>query len=366
MSTAPQVFPQTFKKLSVAIPVYNEERVLPQLHQRLSAVLDAIPGGPHEIVFVDDGSRDGSLEWLEALARVDPRVKVVTLSRNFGHQAAISAALDHVTGDVVVIMDADLQDTPETIPRFLEKHAEGFDVVYAVRHERKEGLLLRTCYAGFYRVIKSLADIDLPLGAGDFALLSRRVVDQLRKSEERHRYLRGLRTWVGFPQTGILVEREARAAGESKYTPQKLLKLAFDGIFSFSTAPLRAATVLGAATIMASLAFAAFTLYERIVYGHNPAGFTALVVGITFLSGVQLLFLGVIGEYVGRVYEEVKRRPHYLVDRVITAEVLDDQYADRRGASSTSRRTVNASTEVTRKKRSRSVSSGKAIKSKRR
>lgn len=318
-----------YKKLSVAIPVYNEERVLPQLYARLAAVFDALPAGPHEIVFVDDGSRDGSLEWLEALARVDPRVKVVALSRNFGHQAAISAALDHVTGDVVVVMDADLQDTPETIPRFLEKHAEGFDVVYAVRHERKEGWLLRASYAAFYRVIKSLADIDLPLGAGDFALLSRRVVDQLRQSEERNRYLRGLRTWVGFRQTGLLVEREARAAGESKYTPQKLFKLAFDGIFAFSTAPLRAATVLGAATIIASLAFAAFTLYERVFLGQSPAGFTALVVGITFLSGVQLLFLGVIGEYVGRVYEEVKRRPHYLVDRVISAETLDAEYATR-------------------------------------
>lgn len=318
-----------FNKLSVAVPVYNEERVLPQLYQRLITVLDTIPGGPHEIVFVDDGSRDGSLEWLEALALVDPRVKAVKLSRNFGHQAAISAALDHVTGDVVVIMDADLQDTPETIPQFLEKYAEGFDVVYAVRHNRKEGLLLRACYGGFYRLIKSLADIELPLGAGDFALLSRRVVDQLRHSEERHRYLRGLRTWVGFPQTGLVVERAARAAGESKYTVSKLLKLAFDGIFSFSTAPLRAATVLGAATIAASLAFAAFTLYQRVFLGQAPAGFTALVLGITFLSGVQLLFLGVIGEYVGRVYEEVKRRPHYLVDRVITAERLDDDFASR-------------------------------------
>jgi len=332
--------PYKFNKLSVAIPVYNEERVLPQLYQRLITVLDAVSGGPHEIVFVDDGSRDGSLEWLEALARVDPRVKAVKLSRNFGHQAAISAALDHVTGDVVVIMDADLQDTPETIPQFLEKYVEGFDVVYAVRHNRKEGLLLRACYDGFYRLIKSLADIELPLGAGDFSLLSRRVVDQLRHSEERHRYLRGLRTWVGFPQTGLVVERAARAAGESKYTVSKLLKLAFDGIFSFSTAPLRAATVLGAATIAASLAFAAFTLYQRVFLGQAPAGFTALVLGITFLSGVQLLFLGVIGEYVGRVYEEVKRRPHYLVDRVVTAAALDDEFAARTGdGKPTKRRT---------------------------
>ncbi|MEX2187229.1 MAG: glycosyltransferase family 2 protein [Pirellulales bacterium] len=319
--------PRQFKKLSVAIPVFNEERVLPHFYDRLTAVLDALPAGPHEIVFVDDGSRDGSLELLEAFARVDPRVRVVMLSRNFGHQAAISAALDHTTGDVVVVMDADLQDTPETIPQFLEKYVEGYDVVYAVRHERKEAWLLRTCYAAFYRLIKSLADIDLPLGAGDFALLSRRVVDQLCNSAERNRYLRGLRTWVGFPQTGIVVERAARAAGESKYTPRKLVKLALDGIFSFSTAPLRAATVLGAATIAASLSFAAFTLYQRVFLGHAPAGFTALVLGITFLSGVQLLFLGVIGEYVGRVYEEVKRRPHYLVDRVITADSIDEEYA---------------------------------------
>ncbi len=349
--------PRDLKKISVAIPVFNEERVLPQLYERLTAVLDALSGGPHEIVFVDDGSRDGSLEVLEALARVDSRVKVITLSRNFGHQAAISAALDHATGDVVVVMDADLQDTPETIPQFLEKHAEGFDVVYAVRQDRKEGWLLRTCYAAFYRLIKSLADIDLPVGAGDFALLSRRVVDQLRNSAERNRYLRGLRTWVGFPQTGIVVERAARAAGESKYTPRKLVKLALDGIFSFSTAPLRAATVLGAATIAASLSFAAFTLYQRVFLGQAPAGFTALVLGITFLSGVQLLFLGVIGEYVGRVYEEVKRRPHYLVDRVITAESLDEAYASRvtkksgaKPAAKRSKRTSKKTTAVAKRR----------------
>jgi dolichol-phosphate mannosyltransferase len=316
-------------RVSIAIPVYNEEQVLDELYRRLKAVLDDTPGGPHEIVFVDDGSRDGSLEMLAAIAHADPRVRVVALSRNFGHQAAIAAALDHATGDVVVVMDADLQDTPETIGRFLEKFHEGYDVVYAVRHSRKESWLMRTCYASFYRIIKSLADIDLPLGAGDFALLSRRVVDHLRRSEERHRYLRGLRTWVGYRQIGIPVERAARAAGESKYTLGKLIALAFDGIFSFSTAPLRAATVLGAATVAGSLAFAAFTLYAKLVHGRSPEGFAALVVGITFLSGVQLLFLGVIGEYVGRVYEEVKRRPHYLVDRVFTADDADERYLSR-------------------------------------
>ncbi len=309
-------------KISVAIPIYNEESVLPELVRRVSDVLDAQPGGPHEIVFVNDGSSDGSIELLEAYARADPRVKVVELSRNFGHQAALSAALDHVSGDVTVVMDGDLQDTPETIPRFLQQYHQGHDVVYAVRRNRKEGRLLRFCYASFYRVIGSLANIDLPRGAGDFALLSRRVVDQLRRSHERHRYLRGLRTWVGFRQTGIDVERAARYSGESKYSLRQLLKLAMDGIFSFSTAPLRAATVVGLATIVVSLVFAGYSLYARVVLDQSPQGFTSLVLGITFLSGVQLLFLGVIGEYVGRIYEEVKQRPHYLVDRVMTADSL--------------------------------------------
>ena len=207
-------------------------------------------------MLVDDGSTDGSREWLEALALADPAVRVILFSRNSGHQAALTAALDHVTGDAVVLMDGDLQDTPETIPKFVAQFEQGHDVVYAVRNQRKEGWLKRTCYASFYRIITALADIDLPEGAGDFGLMSRRVAEQLRSSTETHRYLRGLRTWVGYKQIGIEVERHARHSGEPKYNLRKLLQLAADGIFSFSVVPLRAATVLGTATIAASVVFA--------------------------------------------------------------------------------------------------------------
>jgi dolichol-phosphate mannosyltransferase len=303
--------------VSVAIPVYNEAQVLPSLLSRLRTVLDAIPGGPHQMVFVDDGSSDATVEVLEAEARRDPRILVVALSRNFGHQTALTAALDHVAGDVTVVMDADLQDPPEALPLFLEEHARGFDVVYARRVARKEGILLRLSYFIFYRLIARMSALDLPLDAGDFGLMSRRVVEQLRRAPEHHRYLRGLRRWVGFRQTGVIVERSARAAGSSKYTPAKLLKLALDGIFAFSIVPLRAAALLGALAVVTSSLFALYSLYAKLVLSQSPRGFTALVLVVTFLSGLQLLFLGLIGEYLGRVYEEVKGRPLYIVDRVI-------------------------------------------------
>jgi dolichol-phosphate mannosyltransferase len=305
------------ERLSLVIPLYNEQEVLPELLARLRACLAEIPGGPHEIVFVDDGSSDRTLAMLEAAAGEDARVAAVCLSRNFGHQAAICAGLDHATGDAVVIMDGDLQDPPDTIHRFLAERRKGYDVVYARRVNRKEGPLLRASYFLAYRLIALLSDTRLPLDAGDFALLSRRVVDALKHAPERHRYLRGLRTWVGFRQTGIVVERAQRYAGSSKYDGVKLLRLALDGMFAFSVVPLRAATVVGFVAITAAVAFAAYALYARLVLHQSPAGFTALTVAIVFLSGVQLLFLGIIGEYLGRVYEEVKGRPLYLVDRVI-------------------------------------------------
>jgi len=309
MSSAPSV--------SVAIPVYNEAQVLPSLLSRLRAVLDAIPGGPHQVVFVDDGSSDATVEILEAETLQDPRILVVALSRNFGHQTALTAALDHVTGEVTVVMDADLQDPPEALPVFLGEYAKGFDVVYARRVDRKEGPLLRLSYFVFYRLISKLSALDLPLDAGDFGLMSRRVVDLLRRSPEHHRYLRGLRRWVGFRQTGVVVERSARAAGTSKYSTAKLLKLAFDGIFAFSIAPLRAAALLGAFAVVASCLFGLYSLYVKLFLDQSPRGFTALMLVVIFLSGLQLVFLGVIGEYLGRVYEEVKGRPLYIVDRVI-------------------------------------------------
>ena len=320
--------------VSVAIPVYNEAQVLPHLLSRLRAVLDAIPGGPHQVVFVDDGSSDATVEVLEAEARRDHRILVVALSRNFGHQTALTAALDHVTGDVTVVMDADLQDPPEALPSFLDQYEQGFDVVYARRVERKEGLLLRLSYFLFYRLIAKLSALDLPLDAGDFGLMSRRVVEELRRTPEHHRYLRGLRRWVGFRQTGVVVERSARAAGTSKYGPAKLLKLAFDGIFAFSIAPLRAAALAGALAVALSALFAVYSLYAKFVLDQSTRGFTALVLIITFLSGLQLLFLGVIGEYLGRVYEEVKGRPLYVIDRVIGRRRVrtHDQGADDEAA----------------------------------
>jgi dolichol-phosphate mannosyltransferase len=304
-------------RLSVAIAIYNEEQVLPELLRRLAAVLDGVPGGPHEIVFVDDGSSDRSAAILAEAAAAREGIVVVRLSRNFGHQAALSAALAHVTGDAVVFMDGDLQDPPEAIPRLLEEHLKGFDVVYVRRIRRKEGWLLRLCYFLFYRIMAAVATIRLPVDAGDFALLSRRVVLQLRETRERHRYLRGLRSWVGFRQTGVALERAARHSGRSKYGSLKLVALAMDGLVAFSVAPLRAAALLGLLTIVASFLFAAYAVYVRLVLGESPQGFTALILVMTFMSGVQLLFLGVIGEYLGRVYEEVKGRPQYVIDSVI-------------------------------------------------
>ncbi|MBI2824721.1 MAG: glycosyltransferase family 2 protein [Planctomycetia bacterium] len=304
-------------RLSLAIPVYNEREVLPELLSRVRGALDKVPGGPHEIVLVDDGSSDGTVEMLEAAAREDPRIVAVCLSRNFGHQMALTAAFDHVTGDVVVAMDGDLQDPPEVIPQLLAKHAEGYDVVYVRRGQRQESWRLRLAYALFYRLVAALSDLRLPLDSGDFALLSRRVVDAMRQAPERQRYLRGLRTWAGFRQTGITVDRPARHAGRSKYTPLKLLKLAADGIFAFSIYPLRLALVLGAVAIAASLVYAVYAVVGRFLFDTTPQGFTTLVVAIIFSSGVQLVLLGVVGEYVGRIYEEVKGRPHYIVGKIV-------------------------------------------------
>jgi dolichol-phosphate mannosyltransferase len=304
-------------RVSVAIPVRNEESVLPELLRRTRAVLDAIAGGPHQVVFVDDGSSDRTLEILEDAARQDPRLLVVSLSRNFGHQAALTAALDSVSGDAVVLMDGDLQDVPETIPAFVDRFEEGYDVVYATRTSRREGWYLRLCYFLFYRLQALLSDIRVPVDAGDFGLISRRVVEQLRRMPERHRYLRGLRSWVGFRQVGVPVERAERHSGRSKYGMLKLLTLASDGIFAFSIVPLRAAALLGTVAIVFSLLYAAYAVIGRVFLSQTPRGFTTLALLTTAFSGTLLLFLGIIGEYVGRIYEEVKARPLYVVNKII-------------------------------------------------
>jgi glycosyltransferase involved in cell wall biosynthesis len=308
-------------RLSVAIPVYNEVEVLPELLRRVLAVMDGLAGGPHELVLVDDGSVDGSRAFLTKAAEKDPRLVVIALSRNFGHQAALTAALDHVTGDAVVLMDGDLQDEPEAIPRFVEAYQKGFDVVYAQRTRRKESVSLRLAYLSFYRLLAHLSNITLPVDAGDFGLMSRRVVDELRRAPERHRYLRGLRAWVGHRQIGIPVERAARASGTSKYTLGKLVALACEGLFSFSVAPLRAGALFGAVAIALSSAYALYSVFAKLLFDRSPRGFTALIVVLTFVSGIQLLFLGLIGEYIGRIYDEVKRRPVYVVDKIVRHRV---------------------------------------------
>jgi polyisoprenyl-phosphate glycosyltransferase len=303
-------------RLSIAIPVYNEASVLPELLRRTRDVLDQIDGGPHEVVFVNDSSADGSLAILEEAARHDARLVVISLSRNFGHQAALTAALDHASGDAVVVMDGDLQDVPEAIPQFVARFHEGYDVVYAQRVRRKEPWLLRLCYFIFYRMMAKLSDVRLPLDAGDFGLMSRRVIDHLHAMPEHHRYLRGMRSWVGFRQVGIPVERAGHHSGKSKYGFLRLLKLASDGIFAFSIVPIRAAALLGTGVIFFSTLYALFAIVAKLVLHRSPQGFTALIIIITFLSGANLLFLGVIGEYVGRIYEEAKSRPLYVVDRI--------------------------------------------------
>jgi dolichol-phosphate mannosyltransferase len=304
-------------RVSVAIPVHNEASVLPELLSRTLAVLDKLPSGPHELLFVDDGSTDDTRFILTNAVARDPRVTMISLSRNFGHQAALTAAIDHVTGDATVLMDGDLQDNPEVLPQFVERYLEGFDVVYAKRTKRKEAWPLRLCYHIFYRLMARLSDVDLPLDAGDFALLSRRVVERLRQMPEHHRYLRGLRSWVGFSQIGIPVERSERHSGRSKYGFLRLLKLAFDGIFAFSIVPIRAAVLLGLIAVLFSGLFALYAIFAKLIFHQSPKGFTALLLLITFLSGIQLFFSGVIGEYVGRIYEESKRRPIYIIDRLI-------------------------------------------------
>ena len=300
-------------RVSVCIPLYNEEAVLPELLRRVHAVVDDLPGGPHEILLVNDGSSDATPRMLADEAAKDPHLTVLYLSRNFGHQAAISAAMAHAVGDVVVLMDGDLQDRPEEIPRFLERWREGYDVVYAVRKSRKEGVLKRAAYWLFYRIVRFLSSVRLPLDSGDFSLLARPVVDAVTGCREVHRYIRGLRAWAGFRQVGVEVERDARQEGESKYSFSQLMRLALDGIFSFSVVPLRFATFIGSLMLMVSFGYGLYALWVKLFGGGAPQGFTALALLLVMTSGVQLMFLGVVGEYVGRIYNEIKGRPTYLV-----------------------------------------------------
>jgi dolichol-phosphate mannosyltransferase len=309
--------------LSVVVPCFNEEAVLALTHRHLMESLGGNSAFDLEIVYINDGSRDRTEEMLFDLADRDPRVKVVSFTRNFGHQPAVSAGLRYATGDAVAVIDADLQDPPEVILRLVEKWREGFDVVNAVRESRKEGVAKRFAYALFYRTYRWLASIDVPLDSGDFALMDRRVVDVMNALPEKNRFVRGLRSWSGFRQTGVAYERQSRAAGETKYSFRKLVRLAFDGIVNFSTAPLSLIFGLGVATALLALAAAvgylAWRLVDVPILGYSPGqapGFTTLILVILFFSGVQLISIGILGEYLGRIYQETKMRPTYVVKEV--------------------------------------------------
>ncbi len=300
-------------QISVVIPVYNERENLSALTAGIHPVIDRSVAGSFEVLFVDDGSRDGSGEMLDEISRRDRRYKVIHLSRNFGHQSALQAGLDSARGNAVVLMDADLQDPPELLSQFIDRWRDGYEVVYAIRRKRKEPALKRLAYSTFYRTMKVIAEIDAPLDAGDFCLMDHRVVQALVRLRERNRFLRGLRTWVGFKQIGIEYDRQARNAGKPKYTLRKLMSLAASGYIGFSSLPLRVAAWLGLLSALAGFVLALWAVLEKLTTNVAPQGWTSTMAVILLVSGVQLIILGIIGEYLGRVYDEVRQRPLYVI-----------------------------------------------------
>jgi polyisoprenyl-phosphate glycosyltransferase len=305
--------------ISVVVPCFNEQDVLPLTHQRLVDTLGARPDIDLEIVYVDDGSVDSTSTLLDQLAQSDRRVVVVPLTRNFGHQAAVTAGLKHATGKAVAVIDADLQDPPEVIVTMIEKWRSGYEVVYGIRTARHEAWSKRMAYSSFYRLLRFLSNIDIPPDVGDFALIDRKALDVLNALPERNRFVRGLRTWIGFRQTGVAYARPMRAAGVTKYSLFRLIKLAFDGIFSLSTRPLSIVFWLGvvssAGAMLGFLIYLGWSIVGMEIFGHTPKdapGFTTIVLLLFLLSGIQLISIGLIGEYIGRLYEEAKQRPTFL------------------------------------------------------
>lgn len=310
----------TLPLLSVVIPVYNEQDTIPELDRRLKAMLANLPqvGNDWEVLFVDDGSRDQSRELLIRLAEQENRYRVIAFSRNFGHQFAITAGVDRAEGNAVVVMDADLQDPPSVIAEMLQKQAEGFDVIYGVRRKRKgENWFKRATAAMFYRLIHSITGVDIPVDAGDFRLMSRAVVLTLRALREQHRFVRGMVAWVGFKQTAVYYDREARFAGSTKYPFQKMLRFALDGITSFSVVPLRIATWLGMFAALCAVGVGTWAITVKILGLGTVPGWTTIMFAVALGSSAQLLMTGILGEYVGRIYEEIKRRPLYVVEKEV-------------------------------------------------
>ena len=304
-------------RISVVVPVYNESAGIRAFHERASKALASLPGADYELIYVDDGSGDDSWPQLAGFAAADPHVRVVKLSRNFGHQIAITAGLDRARGDCAVVIDADLQDPPEVIARMVEKWRSGFDVVYGVRSKRRGESALKLLTArAFYRLLDRITGIRIPVDVGDFRLMSRRALDQLNQLREKDRFVRGLVSWIGFPQAGVEYERDERVAGETKYPYRKMFKFAFDGIASFSTAPLKLASWLGYATSLLAFLYLGSVFVQRAM-GITVEGWATIMVALLFLGGVQLICLGIMGEYVGRVFNEIKPRPIYIVEQVV-------------------------------------------------
>jgi glycosyltransferase involved in cell wall biosynthesis len=306
--------------LTVVVPLYNEQAVIPAFHARLVTVLDRLDVRS-EILYVNDGSRDQSMNLLRDLHRRDERVSIVDLSRNFGKEVALTAGLDHARGDAVVVIDCDLQDPPEVIPELLEGWRRGYDVVYGQRELREgESWLKRLSAAWFYRLMQRIGDVPIPRDTGDFRLLSRRAADAVRSLRERHRFMKGLFAWVGYPQLAIPYRREPRYAGHTKWNYWGLWNFAIEGFTSFTIAPLKLATYLGAVVALLSFSYATVIVYKTIAYGETVRGYPSLMVVVLFLGGVQLVSLGLIGEYLGRMFDEAKRRPLYLVSQYLPSQ----------------------------------------------
>ncbi|MFO0279617.1 MAG: glycosyltransferase family 2 protein [bacterium] len=309
-------------KYSLIIPIYNEEETIRELYRRVSAVMDSLDDSV-ELILINDGSGDRSLKLMRELQERDARVCYISFARNFGHQAAVTAGLNFARGQVIVVLDADLQDPPELIPKMIESWQAGYHVVYAQRTKRKkESWFKRLTAYVFYRLLRRLADVDIPADTGDFCLMDRQVVDLLNSMPERNRYIRGLRAWIGFQQTAVKFERDPRFAGEVKYTFKKSLALAINSLVSFSKIPLRLSTYLGLFSALIALLMALLVLYWRLQQPDSPVtGLATILIAVFFLGSVQLISIGILGEYIGRIYEEVKGRPAYTIAEIAGLEI---------------------------------------------
>ena len=303
--------------ISIIVPLYNEEQVFQQLVDRLVNVID-LTKFSCEVILINDGSSDNTAKLIEETCKKDNRFTGILLSRNHGHQLAVTAGLANVRGKKgAMIIDGDLQDPPELVNEFYNLLVNGYDVIYAIRKNRKESFLKKLAYSSYYRLQKKISSFNIPIDSGDFSMLSRRVVDNMNLMPEQSRYLRGMRAWVGFKQIGFEYDRDERQAGETKYSWTKLFELAFNGIFNFSDFPVKIITRLGFFTILFSLIYFAYNIYRRIYYNDVPHGFTATILAIILFSGVQLISLGLIGEYVLRIYNQVRNRPLFVIDKLI-------------------------------------------------